>query len=123
MIAGPSVGTLCRPSTCTRQPKRNSGVRTVLAMVYSCPYSRWSSATAPSLPDVRKRPSKISVENDAEQVSRLRHALARRRGTIDGFHRTGSVEVGVEGGAHLIQSAIAGAGRSPALEALRGARH
>ena len=41
-IAGPSTGTFSRPSTLTRQPKRNSGVRIRLATVYSCPYSRCS---------------------------------------------------------------------------------
>src|SRR5689334_9507591 len=123
MIAGPSVGTFCKPSTCTRQPKRNNGVRTVLAIVYSCPYSRCSSATRRSLPDRPKSPSKSSVEDDAEQVSRLRHAEALADSTVDGRHCTRSVEVIVEGGAHLVQTALALAGCSPAVEALCGARH
>src|SRR5688572_4410065 len=55
-------------------------------------------------------------ELDAEEGRRLRHALARRRGVVEGGEGGDRVEVVVERRPHLVEGAVALPGATPAVD-------
>src|SRR5687768_11594312 len=118
-------------STVARKAPRSPPLTAATRAASSCRTAGSGSSAAPAIsifaelcaPSAHKHAKNATALRNAEQRRCFGDALARRHRRVDGAEGGRSVEVVVEGGPHLGEDAVAGAGGPPPLEPLGRRRH